>query len=87
MLDRLSLVPLAACAWLLATAPAALAEEAPDNGEGILGETDDRVVTFFSLGVILFFLAVVVVGTLVQQRLERRKEEQKAAAMRRRIGW
>ncbi len=79
-LSRWLLVP----AFVLATAVPALAG---DNGEGLAGETDDKVVTFFSLGVILFFVVVVVLGTIVQQRLERRKEEQKAARVRQRIGW
>ena len=70
---------------LLLLAPAALAA---DNGEGFLGETDDKVVTFFSLGVALFFVLVVVVGTLIQQRLEKRKDEKKAARLRgRAAGW
>ncbi|MEX2195099.1 MAG: hypothetical protein WD844_07415 [Thermoleophilaceae bacterium] len=68
---------------LVLAAPAS----AGDNGEGFLGETDDRVVTFFSLGVLLFFVAVVVVGSLVQGRLEKRKDEQKAHALRQRTGW
>jgi hypothetical protein len=74
-------------AWALALAPPALAEEAHDNGEGLLGETDDPLVTFFSLGVLIFFAAVVVLGASVQSRLERRKEEREAARVRKRIGW
>ena len=60
---------------------------AGDNGEGLAGETNDKVVTFFSLGVLIFFVVLVVVLTVIQSRLERRKEEQKAARIRRRIGW
>jgi hypothetical protein len=60
---------------------------AGDDGEGLAGETDDKIVTFFGLGAIVFFLLVVVIGTVVQSRLERRKEEQKAAALRQRTGW
>ena len=70
---------------LLLLAPAALAA---DNGEGYLGETTDKVVTFFSLGVMMFFVLVVVLGTLIQSRLEKRKDEQKAARLRgRAAGW
>ena len=31
-----------------------------DNGEGLLGETDDRIVTFISLGVVVFFVLVAI---------------------------
>ncbi|HEV2074738.1 MAG TPA: hypothetical protein VGR10_00705 [Thermoleophilaceae bacterium] len=87
MRARIAPVAVFAVVWLLALAPAALAQEVPDNGEGFLGETDDKVVTFFSLGVVLFFVLVALLGTLAQQRLERRKEEQKANRVRQRIGW
>jgi len=60
---------------------------ANDNGEGLVGETDDRIITFFSFGVILFFLAVVCLGSFIQGRLEKRKDERKAAELRSRIGW
>jgi hypothetical protein len=87
--SRLTTLSLAVGTWLLLLAPVAMAQEedVPDNGEGFLGEVDDKIVTFFSLGVIIFFVIVIVVGTLIQQRLERRKEEQKAARVRQRIGW
>ena len=74
-------------AWALTVAPPALAQEAHDNGEGILGETDDPLVTFFSLGVLVFFASVVIVGAIIQSRLERRKAEREAARVRKRIGW
>ena len=67
---------------LVVAAPAA----ARDNGEGLAGELSDKLVTFFSLGVLLFFVLVVIVGTIVQARLERRKQEKKAA-LRHRVGW
>lgn len=70
--------------FTLALAAPALAG---DNGEGFLGETDDKVVTFFSLGVLLFFVAVVVVGSLIQGRLDKRKDEKKAHQLRQRAGW
>jgi hypothetical protein len=60
---------------------------AGNNGEGLAGETDDKLVTFFSLGVIVFFVLVVTLGTIAQSALERRKEEKKAAALRQRTGW
>jgi hypothetical protein len=63
----------------------ALAE--PNNGEGLVGETDDKIITFFSLGVVLFFFLVVCLGSFIQGRLEKRKEARKAADLRQRIGW
>jgi hypothetical protein len=70
-------------AWLV---PAASAY-AGDNGEGLLGETDDRIVTFFSLGVVIFFAAFVVVASWIQGALDRRKQERKAVELRKRVGW
>jgi hypothetical protein len=70
-------------AWLV---PAATAF-AGDNGEGLLGETDDRIVTFFSLGVVIFFAAFVVVASWIQGALDRRKQERKAVELRKRVGW
>ena len=60
---------------------------AADNGEGLLGETDDRIVTFFSLGVVVFFALVVIIGSTIQSRLDKRKEEKKASELRRSVGW
>jgi ABC-type uncharacterized transport system permease subunit len=60
---------------------------AGDNGEGLAGETDDRVVTFASLGVVIFFAAFVILMSVLQGRLEKRKEERKAVELRKRVGW
>ena len=68
----------------LALAPPAFAG---DNGEGLVGETNDKVITFFGLGLVLFFTLVTIVGSTIQALLERRKEQRKAAELRRRIGW
>ena len=70
-------------AWLL---PAASAY-AGDNGEGWWGETDDRIVTFFSLGVVIFFAVFVIVASWLQGALERRKQQRKAVELRKRVGW
>ena len=79
---------LAGLITLLATlALAGPAWAASDNGEGLVGETDDRIITFFSLGVVVFFTLVVTIGSLIQGRLEKRKEERKAVDLRRRVGW
>ena len=69
--------------WLI---PAATAF-AGDNGEGIYGETDDRIITFFSLGVVIFFALFVALASWLQAVLERRKEERKAVELRKRVGW
>jgi hypothetical protein len=70
---------------------ASLALAAPafagDNGEGLWGETDDRIVTFFSLGVVVFFTLFVIVASTIQGRLEKRKDERKAVELRKRVGW
>ena len=68
---------------LLLVAPA----WASDNGEGLYGETDDKVITFFSLGVVVFFAVLVTLLSALQSRLERRKEEREALELRRRVGW
>jgi len=64
---------LALCA-LLALAPGAIAAD----GVGLWGRTDDQVVTFFSLAVLVFFAILVVVLSLIQHRLESRKERARA---------
>jgi hypothetical protein len=64
-----------------------LALFASDNGEGLVGETDDRIITFFSLGVVAFFAILVALLSVLQARLERRKDERKAAELRKRVGW
>ena len=78
---------LAAFAAVLASLALAAPAFASGAGEGLAGETNDKVVTFFCLGVLAFFILVVVVGTLIQQSLERRKDARKSAKMRQRVGW
>jgi hypothetical protein len=61
---------------------------AGDDGEGLIGETDDKIITFFALGVLLFFTAVVFLGTFIQSALEHRKHEREDARKRARTsGW
>ena len=76
-------VGLSAVLTLILAAPAM----AHDNGEGLLGETDDRMITFFSLGVVVFFIVVVCLGSYLQGALEKRKQARKAAELQQRIGW
>jgi hypothetical protein len=70
-------------AWLI---PAATAF-AGDNGEGLYGETDDKIITFFSLGVVVFFAVFVILASWLQAVLDRRKEQRKAVELRKRVGW
>jgi nitrogen fixation/metabolism regulation signal transduction histidine kinase len=77
----------AVCTTIASLALAAPAFAATDDGEGLAGETDDKIVTFVSLGLVLFFVFVVVVGTVIQSALEKRKEARKAARLEQRIGW
>jgi len=70
-------------AWLV---PAATAFGG-DNGEGLWGETDDKVITFFSLGLVIFFTLFVILASWAQAALERRKEQRKAVELRKRVGW
>ena len=79
-------LPLSLVTFLLIAAPA-LATEGNDNGEGLVGETNDKIITFFSLGVVLFFTLVVILGSLLQGSLEKRKDRKKAARLRARSGW
>ena len=62
---------------LLVAAPAALAH---DGGEGLWGETNDKVVTNAGFILIAFFPLFVLVMSVIQGRLEKRKEERKRAA-------
>jgi hypothetical protein len=74
---------------LVLTAPA-MAEgfgKGSGAGEGLAGETNDKVVTFFCLGVLLFFVLTIVIGTVIQKKLEDRKAAHTAVKMRQRVGW
>ena len=78
------LAPLLALAtWLLLAAPAF----AGDNGEGLVGETNDRIITFFCLGLVVGFVVLVALLSALQGRLEKRKEQRKAVELRKRVGW
>ena len=84
---RLRTLPTLLLTALLVLIPAAVAMAKGDNGEGLAGETDDKLITFFALGVLVFFTLVVIVGSAIQGALEKRKQERKAAEMRQRVGW
>jgi hypothetical protein len=69
-LARFVILAVAALAVVGAFSPAAMAAD----GVGIWGRTDDKVVTYWGFGVMVFFVLFVVVLSLIQIRLESRKE-------------
>jgi preprotein translocase subunit SecG len=64
-------------ALLAAGAPAALAH---DGGEGLWGETNDKVITNAGFILIAFFPLFILVMSLIQWRLEKRKAARLKAA-------
>ena len=60
----------------LVLAPAAQAE---NDGRGIYGATNDKVVTDAGFILIIFFPTFVFVMSMIQRRLDKRKEARKAA--------
>jgi hypothetical protein len=68
---------LVALALLAVTAPAALAH---DGGEGLWGETNDKVITNAGFILIAFFPTFILLASLLQWRLDKRKEARKKAA-------
>jgi membrane protease YdiL (CAAX protease family) len=67
---RLGLVLGTALVALLAAAPFAFAAD----GVGIGGPTDDRKVTYWAFGVMIFFTLFVIIGATIQGRRDSRKE-------------
>ena len=61
------------------TAPAALAANGGDGGEGLWGETDDKVVTNAGFVLIAFFPLFVFTMSMLMWFLDRRKDRRKAA--------
>ncbi len=62
---------------LMALAPAAFAH---DGGEGLYGQTNDKVTTAAGFILIIFFPTFIFVASMIQGRLEKRKDAHKAAA-------
>jgi preprotein translocase subunit SecG len=66
---------------LALTAPLAFgAVEGHDAGEGLYGETNDKVITNAGFIVIAFFPLFVLTMSIIQWRLDVRKERRKEAA-------
>jgi hypothetical protein len=61
---------LAALALSLLLAAPAMAGE---GGEGLYGKTDDKIITNFGYGLMIFFILLVTVLSVGQYLLERRK--------------
>ena len=61
------------------SAPVALAD-GHDGGEGLYGETNDKVITIAGFVLIAAFPVLVTILTLIQQALDRRKDRRLAAA-------
>jgi hypothetical protein len=80
--NRLVLGAFALATQLYLAAPALAA----DDGEGLAGETNDKIITFFALGVLVFFTAVIILGTIIQSSLEKRKYARMEAHKRGRSG-
>jgi hypothetical protein len=60
---------------------------ASDNGQGLYGETNDKVVSFVGLGLVVGFTLFVILASALQAALDRRKAEKKAAQKRQLAGW
>ena len=86
VLRRLPVTALLAVTTLLVLAAPVLAH---DNGEGWIGETNDRIVTNAGFILIIFFPLFVFLMSLLQWQLEKRKDRRKLAAKRReqQAGW
>ena len=73
-MKRILLSLAASATMLLLASPIAIAAD----GEGLYGRTDDKVITFFCFGVIIFFTVFVIGMSVLQHRLETRKERARA---------
>ena len=71
--------PCSRSALFALTAPVALAE-GHDGGEGLWGETDDKVITNAGFFLIAFFPLFIFTMSMLQGDLEKRKDRRKAAA-------
>ena len=78
---RRALHTLLLTAFLLAlSAPLAMAAEGHDGGEGLWGETNDKIVTNAGFIIIAAFPALIAILSLIMKHLDRRKDQRKKAA-------
>lgn len=47
------------------------------DGKGWIDDPNDKVVTYFGLGLVLFFTIVIVIGSWIQDSMNRRKDERR----------
>jgi preprotein translocase subunit SecG len=80
MRRRLALALPIALVVLLALAPAAFGLHRVDGGQGLYGETNDKVVTNAGFILIAFFPTLILLLSLLQWRLDKRKAARKKAA-------
>jgi preprotein translocase subunit SecG len=78
---RLITLPIVAFATFMVFAPDALA--LTHGGQGLYGETDDKVITNAMFITIAFFPVIIVIFSLIQSRLDHRKHARLDAAKRR----
>jgi hypothetical protein len=74
---RFALLAVQTAVTFALVAPIALAVE--DHGQGLYGETDDKVVTNAGFILIAAFPLLILILSLVQWRLDKRKEARKQA--------
>jgi preprotein translocase subunit SecG len=79
-MPRAALVLSVALVVLLVLAPAAFGVDRLDGGEGLYGETDDKVVTNTGFLLIAAFPLIILLMSLLQWRLDKRKAARKKAA-------
>lgn len=75
---RFSAILGTALAALLASAPGAFAAD----GIGLYGPASDKVIVYFSFGVMILVASFVIIATLIQMRFDKRKEQRKEALER-----
>jgi hypothetical protein len=66
--------------FLAVMAPATLASEGHDGGEGLWGETNDKVITNAGFIIIAAVPTFLLIMSLIQWRLDKRKDRRLAAA-------
>jgi hypothetical protein len=77
---RASRVVSLALLGLLLLAPAAFAGDNPTGGQGLWGESNDKVITYASFIIIAAVPLFVWLMSMLQSRLDKRKAARKAAA-------